>query len=96
MCVSGAIHSRPCLQCVGASLRGIGDDYYYDNESTGPGRRCFVCSDSGKCETIPDSIIPFALKMMRLYRESKANANNAAVSSLRNSFEFFNNINPRS
>jgi hypothetical protein len=55
-----------------------------------------MCSDSGKCESIPDSVIPFALKMMRLYRESKAGADNAAVSSSGNSFEFFNNANPYS
>jgi hypothetical protein len=45
-------------------------------------------SDSGKCESIPDSVVPFALKMIRLYRESKAGADNTAVSSSRNSFEF--------
>jgi hypothetical protein len=95
-CVLGAIHSCLYLWCVGVSLHGSRDGYCYDNVSTGPSHCCFVCSDSGKCESIPDSVVPFALKMMRLYQESKVGVENAVVSSLRNSFKFFSNVNLRS
>ena len=95
MCISGIICSRPYLWYIGVSLRDIGDSYCYDNEYTGSDRRYFVYLDGSKCKSVPDSVIPFALKMIRLYRESKASIDNTVISFSRNSFEFFSNTNSR-
>jgi hypothetical protein len=54
---------------VGGALQGKNDGYCYNNANKGPTSRCYAYANGGKYKSIPDSYLPLALKMIKLFRE---------------------------